>query len=107
VLLVLRFSEDQTQVLEVPLGQELVLGRDPHGCHVHILDPGVSHRHCKLSAGGDHVWLEDLGSSNGTFVNGERVTTTLLSPGDEVRIGGCVMVAVQDWPRDELPVSGP
>jgi len=54
-------------------GQEQVLiGRD-RGCALRLDDPTVSRRHCLIDAGGEAVWVHDLGSLNGTFVNGKRV----------------------------------
>jgi hypothetical protein len=51
-------------------------------------DTTVSGRHATLDSRGDGLWVEDAGSTNGTFVNGARVTSArLLSPGDVVRIG--------------------
>lgn len=51
-------------------------------------DDFASGRHALLEPRPDGIWIEDLGSTNGTFVNGARVTTArLLHPGDVVRIG--------------------
>jgi hypothetical protein len=51
-------------------------------------DDFASSRHAKLEPGTEGVWVEDLGSTNGTFVNGERITArTLVRAGDTVRIG--------------------
>jgi len=51
-------------------------------------DSTVSSRHAVLDSRSDGVWVEDSGSTNGTFVNGARVTSArLLQPGDVVRIG--------------------
>ena len=51
-------------------------------------DDFVSTRHALLEPRPDGLWVEDVGSTNGTFVNGARVTTArLLTPGDVVRIG--------------------
>ena len=51
-------------------------------------DEFVSTRHALLEPRPDGLWVEDVGSTNGTFVNGARVTTArLLHPGDVVRIG--------------------
>jgi phosphoserine phosphatase RsbU/P len=48
----------------------------------------VSRRHCKLSVNSGHFRIEDLGSSNGTYVNGSRLrSATDLQPGDEIRVG--------------------
>jgi pSer/pThr/pTyr-binding forkhead associated (FHA) protein len=51
-------------------------------------DTTVSSRHATLSKRSDGLWVEDAGSTNGTFVNGARVTSArLLQPGDVIRIG--------------------
>jgi hypothetical protein len=51
-------------------------------------DDFASAQHARLGAGTDGAWVEDLGSTNGTFVNGAQVTTKrVLQPGDVVRIG--------------------
>jgi len=51
-------------------------------------DTTVSNRHATLSKRADGLWVEDAGSTNGTFVNGARVTSArLLQPGDVIRIG--------------------
>src|SRR5688572_21332212 len=53
--------------------------------------PGVSRRHIRLSRQVEAYILEDLGSSNGTFVNGQRVSgSRLLTPGDKIRLGSSV-----------------
>jgi DNA-binding winged helix-turn-helix (wHTH) protein len=50
--------------------------------------PGVSRRHARLVVDGEHVALEDLGSQNGTYLRGERITgRATLADGDEVRLG--------------------
>ncbi len=51
-------------------------------------DTTVSSRHATIDSRVDGIWVEDAGSTNGTFVNGARVTTArLLQPGDVIRIG--------------------
>jgi pSer/pThr/pTyr-binding forkhead associated (FHA) protein len=51
-------------------------------------DTTVSGRHATLDTRADGLWVEDVGSTNGTFVNGARVTSArLLAPGDVIRIG--------------------
>jgi two-component system, cell cycle response regulator len=53
----------------------------------HIPDSQISRRHARLRAIGGEVVLQDLDSTNGTFVNGERVTTRRLRDGDTIRLG--------------------
>jgi pSer/pThr/pTyr-binding forkhead associated (FHA) protein len=68
------------------LDQELHIGRESEGLTVD--DPGVSRRHAVVRTSGESFAIEDLGSLNGTFVNGDRIgAVTPLMPGDTVRIG--------------------
>jgi hypothetical protein len=65
-----------------------VAGRDAGSTIRLDADDFASSRHAKLEPGPEGVWVEDLGSTNGTFVNGERIAArTLLRTGDTVRIG--------------------
>jgi len=68
-----------------PLAGELTIGRTA-GNTILIENAGVSRRHAVIRIQGDRAVLEDLGSSNGTLVNGERVTTRELKNGDEIGI---------------------
>jgi FHA domain len=64
----------------------VVLGRGP-ACQVVFAEETVSRRHAELRLE-DGVWhLRDLGSTNGTWVNGRRVREAEVRPGDEVRLG--------------------
>lgn len=64
-----------------------VLGRSP-ACRVTLEDPLVSREHARLSVRGDVVSVQDLGSRNGTLVNGEKLTAPRqLSDGDRIRVG--------------------
>jgi DNA-binding winged helix-turn-helix (wHTH) protein len=55
--------------------------------------PGVSRRHARLSVDGAKIAVEDLGSQNGTFVRGARITTrAALADGDELRLGPVSML---------------
>lgn len=57
-------------------------------CDIRPLSEEVSRRHCGIVVGPDSVWVEDLGSRNGTFVNGERIAErTQVADGDAVRVG--------------------
>ncbi|MDB4944262.1 MAG: hypothetical protein JWP97_3796 [Labilithrix sp.] len=64
-----------------------ILGRDPRS-PIPLQDPGVSWRHAEITISGQHVYVRDLGSSTGTWVNGSAVTTPkAMRDGDRVRIG--------------------
>lgn len=74
------------QEFDLPPG-ETILGRSPE-CHVTIDDPLVSREHAKILVDGEQVILRDLGSRNGSKVNGEQVRGEIpLNDGDRVRIG--------------------
>jgi pSer/pThr/pTyr-binding forkhead associated (FHA) protein len=70
---------------EIPLKPATVLGRQAE-CDVLLTEGHASRRHAKLSLEADGAWLEDLGSANGTFINGSRITGRVrLSSGDRLR----------------------
>jgi pilus assembly protein CpaF len=71
------------------------IGREA-GNEIVIEDPQVSRRHATLTRQGAAYVLEDIGSTNGTYVNGKRVTApVLLSDGDMVGLADTVVLAVQ------------
>jgi hypothetical protein len=72
----------------IELGTPTVIGRD-RGSGVWLDDDEfASARHARIDPRPDGVWVDDLGSTNGTFVNGDRITSRrLLRPGDVVRVG--------------------
>ncbi len=72
-----------------------VIGREA-GNDLVIEDPQVSRRHAQLTRQGNSYLIEDIGSTNGTYVNGKRVTApTLLTNGDMVGLADTVIIAVQ------------
>jgi hypothetical protein len=77
-------------LLEGAAGGRLVLGRSP-GCQLVFDDDTVSRRHAELRFDEGRWMLRDLGSSNGTWVNGRRVMEAEVAPGDEVQLGGCAL----------------
>ncbi len=77
---------------ELPVDGELILGREQGSADLVIDDPGVSRRHARVLENNGGVIVEDLGSSNGTYVNGERIAGPVeLGAGDEVQIGATVL----------------
>ncbi len=67
----------------VPVHGTVTIGRAPE-CTVSIDDPGLSRLHARLLPGDEGLLLEDMGSSNGSFINGKRVLRGQLHAGDEV-----------------------
>lgn len=77
-------------VLDQP---EVLLGRDPHAAAVLDGDGFVSGRHAMVRLRGGAPTVTDLGSTNGTYVNGERIAAeTPLHEGDEVAVGSTRMI---------------
>jgi len=80
--------------------QEIELSPDPmtvgraSACNIRIADAGVSSKHAKIWCEDGQYFLMDLGSTNGTFVNGEKITRASLKEGDRVLIGTSILVAV-------------
>ncbi len=71
---------------------ELILGRERETADLVLDDPGVSGRHARVLPDHGAVLVEDLGSSNGTYVNGQRISGPVeLAVGDELRVGATVV----------------
>jgi FHA domain-containing protein len=71
-----------------PIFGMAVIGREATNPVPLDRDTTTSRRHAQITADGGVYRIQDLGSSNGTFVNGAKITEAVLSPGDEVSIGG-------------------
>lgn len=83
-------------IREVPVEREsAVVGRGSDA-HIRIEDAGVSRRHAEVRREGDEVFLVDLGSTNGTTVNGRAVERIRLTPGDRISMGRTVLVYERD-----------
>jgi pSer/pThr/pTyr-binding forkhead associated (FHA) protein len=79
-------SEAEALTFRVAPGAIKTFGRAPRADF--ILDaPLVSRLHCRIEVGADTLDVIDLSSTNGTYVNGERVTRAQLASGDTLRIG--------------------
>jgi len=89
--------------IELPLSKEVVLGRldasravfpDVDLTSEDGMDRGVSRRHARISRQGDQVFIEDLGSLNGTFLNAQHLVPEIpypLKDGDQIQLGKLVL----------------
>ncbi len=87
--------------------QTLVIGRSPR-CSIVLRDREVSRRHAELFALDDAFCIRDLGSSNGTNVNGDPITSHTLCDRDRVQIGRNLMIFVESEPNsvfNSLPTN--
>src|SRR6266702_2545233 len=84
----LRVQVGSRLVGEMPIGRShLSIGRSPRA-QLTIDDPFASRLHAEIWNDGESCWVSDLGSSNGTFLNGHRITAPVQAfPGDRIRIG--------------------
>lgn len=88
----------------LPVRDGLTIGRQP-GCDIVLDDHKASRRHAVLHVAGSVVEVEDLGSSNGTLLNGKPVTRRMLRDGDEVHIGATVLRYVERMAAPAAPAS--
>ncbi len=65
----------------------MILGRDASSSNVTINNDLVSKNHLKVIPKGDQFYIVDLGSTNGTYVNGEKISESLITPEDQVQLG--------------------
>ena len=82
------------EAYEVPLGAFVVIGRAPDA-HVQLQDTFVSSHHARVEAEAGGLVVEDLGSTNGTSVNGEEMAAgqrLLLGAADRLTVGDTVFV---------------
>lgn len=87
--LILKEPDQPEEIFDLA-GELVNLGRDPTS-EIIIQDAKVSRTHAQIELGEGVCRLVDLGSSNGTYLNGQRVDSADLSPGDIIRMGGSIL----------------
>src|SRR6478752_205081 len=92
----LRFISGKYQGGEFPLkmNRQVTIGRSSELDMV-LVEDMVSRKHAKITVGPGKVLIEDLGSTNGTFVNGEKIRQARLKEGDRILIGTSILKLVQ------------
>ncbi len=102
----LRFISGKYQGGEFPIypDKPIVVGRSSDLDMV-LVEDMVSRRHAKIAFSSDQITIEDLGSTNGTFVNGEKVKKARLKEGDRVLIGTSILKVVAA-DQSAQPVGG-
>jgi hypothetical protein len=92
---VLRFISGKYQGGEFPIvaDKQIVVGRSSDLDMV-LVEDMVSRKHARIALQQDQIWIEDLGSTNGTFVNGEKIKRARLKEGDRVLIGTSILKVI-------------
>ncbi|GEM_PF-1600538 len=90
----LRFSGVRSSCVELNEG-EAVLGRDPR-CHVQLQLPNVSRIHARVVHRNEEYEIEDLGSTNGTFLNGVQIKKCILRHNDHIQIGDAEIIYIEE-----------
>jgi len=101
---VLRFISGKYQGGEFPVApdKQILIGRSSDLDMV-LVEDMVSRKHARIAMQADQIWIEDLGSTNGTFVNGEKIKRARLKEGDRVLIGTSILKLIAgDAPRDGM-----
>lgn len=83
-------SDGKQQPIPLKAGK-VVIGRQDD-CQLRIPSAQISRHHCEIVTGGAGVRIRDLGSSNGTFINGQKVEDAELQAGDVLAIGSMLFV---------------
>jgi hypothetical protein len=85
-----------------PVPGPVVIGRQ-QDCEISVPSEEISRRHAQVRPTPDGLMVEDLGSANGTFINGKRVQTGLMRPGEELRLDTIRFLLVA--PGMEMPAT--
>ena len=93
---------NQTKAYALP-EQGVKIGRDPGQCQLALQDPDVSSLHAFMCCKNGAWMLQDLGSTNGTYVNGNKITTVGLKSGDRIKFGESVSAKIEiEEPKKEV-----
>ena len=96
-------STEGDQTFELRGGSTLVVGRALNS-DIPVFDPTISRRHAEVSCDAGGVQVRDLGSSNGTFLNGQKIDSARLAPGDVVTFGKVAFRLKETAPTPVEPV---
>ncbi len=89
----------ETEYWQIPKSGPLTIGRE-HDCDIVINDRAVSRVHARIYWQGKRCMLEDLGSRNGTYVDGRRIKSAIrLLRGDKIRFASCLTLVFK-YTRD-------
>ena len=91
----MRYKDGQGVDKVLELGPDpVIIGRIPD-CDVVMNDERVSRHHCEIKLWDRVHVIKDLDSHNGTLINGSAIEVAMLKPGDEINVGGAIIVVAE------------
>src|SRR3990172_3190425 len=99
--IIIKFNNDVVDHIDLKQG-DMKIGRKP-GCEIHIDNLSVSGEHANIFTVGEDSFIQDLGSTNGTFINNKKITKHHLKSGDAVVIGKHSLIYFSESVRDDRP----
>lgn len=94
--------EDGKDIQHRFVQSDVTIGRDPN-CDFPVIDDAISAHHAKISYHHSQWWLEDLNSTNGTFIGKSQVSVpTVLITSDQFKCGGTVFTILVDMVNDKF-----
>ena len=99
--LVIKFNNDVVDHIDLKQG-DMKIGRKP-GCEILLDNLAVSGEHANIFTVGDDSFIQDLGSTNGTFINNKKITKHHLKNGDAVVIGKHTLIYLTESARAQEP----
>jgi len=95
------YHDGGTLVVPLIRNGAIVVGRTD-AADVIVAEDSLSRRHAQFVWSDEGVWIEDLGSTNGTFVGGRKISRALITPGDEITLGSVIASLHQIDPSSAL-----
>lgn len=87
-------TQDAVKSYQYSFSEHLIIGRNPAGAGLVIDDNAVSGRHCEIGLSGSTFYAKDLGSSNGTFINGTQIRPQVMT---EIKTGCILRLGREDY----------
>jgi pSer/pThr/pTyr-binding forkhead associated (FHA) protein len=104
----LRVTAGNAQGTEIQVADEFLIGREAPGEGKLGQDAEISRQHARITHAGDEYVIEDLGSTNGTFLNGRKISRPeVLSAGDRIQVGATTLVVQVSVPAASEAPSAP
>jgi pSer/pThr/pTyr-binding forkhead associated (FHA) protein len=98
-------GNDKGKTFDLSEGNVWVIGRG-HSADVTVMDIKVSRAHCRIDRVGNAFYLNDLNSTNGTFLNGQQVSRQVLNRGDYIKVGYTILAFQYETADEGLAATG-